>query len=488
MPRIAIVGAGMSGICMGARLRLAGIEGFTLFEKSDRLGGTWRDNTYPGLSCDVPSRFYQFTFAPNPDWTHVYSPGAEIWEYFDSVAAKFGLGEHIRYGAEVTLARWADGVWQVHTSDGEVAEFDFLISATGILHHPRHPDLKGLEDFEGASFHSARWDHDVPLEGRRVAVVGTGSTGVQIVVGLAGVAGRLLLFQRTPQWILPLRNPEIPRFVRRAHRRVAWLNRFSYYLWRSIFEVFAPALTQPGLRRRFVQWVCRRHLQSVADPDLRRRLTPDYEPMCKRLVVSSQFYESVQRDDVEVVSEAIDHVEARGIVTADGVLHPVDVLVLATGFDAHAYLRPMDLVGPGGRTLDDAWADGPRAYQTIALPGFPNFFMFMGPNSPVGNYSLTAIAETQATFALEWIARWQAGEIDTVQPRQSATDAFYRRVREAMPDTVWTTGCDSWYLGQDGLPELFPWTPDRHRALLGTVHPEDFETTPAGLTAPRGPR
>jgi cation diffusion facilitator CzcD-associated flavoprotein CzcO len=475
-PRVAVVGAGMSGICMGARLKLAGIDTFTIFEKSNRLGGTWRDNTYPGLSCDVPSRFYQFTFAPNPGWTHLFSPGAEIWEYLDSVAERFALDDHLRFGTEVESARWEDGLWLVQTCDG-VEEFDFLVSATGILHHPRYPDITGLDSFAGAVFHSARWDHSVPLESKKVAVVGTGSTGVQIVCGLAGTASEVLMFQRTAQWILPLPNLKVPGVVSAAHRTIPGMNTFSYYAWRGVFEAFAPALTKPGLRRKAVSEMCRRNLRSVRDPELRRRLTPDYEPMCKRLVISSKFYDAVQRDDVDVVTEGIDHVEPRGIVTTDGVLHEVDVIALATGFDAHAYLRPMDLVGEGGVTLDEAWADGPKAYQTVALAGFPNFFMFMGPNSPVGNYSLTAIAETQASYVLHWVGAWQCGEVETVAPTQEATDAFYRQVRKAMPNTVWTTGCDSWYLGKDGQPELFPWTPDRHRTMLSTIRTTDFETT-----------
>jgi cation diffusion facilitator CzcD-associated flavoprotein CzcO len=476
-PRVAIVGAGMSGICMAARLKLAGIDTFTIFEKSDRLGGTWRDNTYPGLACDVPSRFYQFTFAPNPGWTHLFSPGSEIWEYFDGVADQFGIREHIRFGTEVVSARHDDGVWHVETSDGQYAEFDFLVSATGILHHPRYPTIEGLDSFAGEVFHSARWDHDVPIEGRRVAVLGTGSTGVQIVVGTAGTAGRVLMFQRTAQWILPLANRENSALVRAAHQRIPALNTFSYKAWRRIFESFAPALTTPGWQRRFVQWVCRRHLRTIKDPELRRKMTPDYEPMCKRLVVSSAFFDTIQRDDVEVVTEGIDHVEERGIVTTDGVLHEIDVLVLATGFDSHAYLRPMELVGEGGLTLDEAWRDGPQAYHTVSVPGFANFFMFMGPNSPVGNYSLTAIAETQAVHVMHWIGRWRTGEVETVTPTRAATDSFRAEIRAAMPETVWTTGCDSWYIGQDGQPELFPWTPDRHRALLGRVRPGDFETT-----------
>ncbi|MCZ4499051.1 MAG: putative monooxygenase [Marmoricola sp.] len=476
-PRIAIIGAGMSGICTGAVLRRAGIDDITVFEKADRVGGTWRENTYPGIACDVPSRFYQFTFAPNPEWTHLMSPGAEIWAYFTKVADDAGITARTRFGTEVTEARWTGTAWSVSADDGTVGEYDFVISATGILHHPSYPDIAGLDTFAGPAFHSARWDHDVDLRGKRVGLIGTGSTGVQILGELAGTVPEVLLFQRTPHWVVHLDNPEFSRFTRALHRRFPAYDRFSYHVSRRVIESLSPALLHPGKARRFLAWHTRRQLRRVTDPALRRALTPDSEPMCRRLIVSPTYYDAVQRDDVTVVTDQITSVEPTGVRTEDGVLHPCDVLVLATGFDAHAYLRPMNLIGPDGYTLAEAWAAGPRAYQTVALPGFPNFFLLMGPNSPVGNYSLTAIAETQAQYALGWVRRWQRGEIDTAMPTAAATDAFYTEVEQALPDTVWATGCTSWYLGPNGKPELFPWAPERHRELLGTVRTEDFTIT-----------
>lgn len=476
-PRIAIIGAGMSGICTGAMLRRAGIDGFTLFEKADRVGGTWRENTYPGIACDVPSRFYQFTFAPNPEWTHLMSPGAEIWAYLEKVARDTGVHDRIRFGTEVTRARWTGTAWSVETSDGATGEYDFVISATGILHHPRYPDIAGLDDFAGPAFHSARWDHTVPLEGKRVALVGTGSTGVQILGDLAGRVAELLVFQRSPHWVMGLGNPEVSGWNKALHRRFPAYGRLMYHVWRLFIESFSPALLRPGAARRFGTWTISRQLKQVRDPELRARLTPDFQPMCRRVIVSPTYYEAVQRPDVAVITTAIAKVVPEGVVTSDGTLHPCDVLVLATGFDAHAYLRPIDLVGLDGKTLDEAWADGPRAYQTVALPGFPNFFLCMGPNSPVGNYSLIAIAETQAAYMITWIGRWQRGEVATMTPSEEATDAFYTEVDAALPDTVWNTGCTSWYVGQNGRVELFPWAPERHRELLGTVRTEDFDVT-----------
>lgn len=459
---------------MGALLRRSGISTFTVFEKAERVGGTWRENTYPGIACDVPSRFYQFTFAPNPDWTHRMSPGEEIWAYFEKVAADTGVSERIRFATTVTEARWTGTAWAVTASDGTCEEYDFVVSATGILHHPAYPDIAGLESFTGPAFHSARWDHSLDLSDKRVAMIGTGSTGVQILSDLAPRVEKFLMFQRTPHWVVPLSNPEFSALTRRLHRRFEAYDRFSYHVSRKIIESLSPALLHPGRTRAALTWYIRRQLRRIADPDLRARLTPDSEPMCRRLIVSPNYFDAVQRDNVELVTTGIDHVEPTGIVTTDGVLHACDVLVLATGFDAHAYLRPINLVGPDGYTLDEAWAAGPKAYQTVAVPGFPNFFLLMGPNSPVGNYSLTAIAETQANYVLEWVGRWQRGEISSAMPTHEATEAFYAEVHQAMPDTVWATGCQSWYLGTNGEPELFPWAPERHRELLGTVQDDDF--------------
>jgi cation diffusion facilitator CzcD-associated flavoprotein CzcO len=473
--RVAIIGAGMSGICMAIALRRAGITDLTIYEKAQGVGGTWRANTYPGLTCDVPSRFYQFSFARKPDWSHLFSPGAEICDYFTKVANDFGLGDSIRFGTEVVHAEFAENQWRVFTSQGDIERFDFLIAATGILHHPRHPQIAGLDSFAGAVFHTARWDHGVALRGRRVAVVGTGSTGVQIVCGLAGQAGHLTLFQRSAQWVFPSSNPAYTRLGKALHRSVPGLGRAIYYGYRTTLEFVAGALVKPGWRRRMVSAVCRANLRTVRDPQLRRALTPDHLPMCRRLIISGGFYRAIQRRDVALVTAGIDHVVPEGIVTTDGRLHEVDVIALATGFDAHAFMRPMSLTGQHGATLDDAWRDGPRAHMTVSLPGFPNFFILLGPHSPVGNYSLTGCAETQAGYILGWIQRWRRREYDTAAPTQAATDRFNAEMQAAMPNTVWATGCASWYIGQSGRPELWPWNPSQLRVRLSQPALDDYD-------------
>jgi cation diffusion facilitator CzcD-associated flavoprotein CzcO len=478
-PSVAIIGAGMSGLCMAIMLREAGITDITVYEKAGALGGTWRDNTYPGLFCDVPSRFYQFSFAKNPRWSHLFSPGAEIQAYFAAVAERYRLLEAIRFNTEVTRAELRGSRWQLTTRGGEQRTVDFLISAAGILHHPRYPEIAGLDSFAGAAFHSARWDHSIPLDGQRIAIVGTGSTGVQLVCGLVDRAAKIELYQRTAQWVIPFENREYRRLTRAAHAAFPVLDDLAYARVRRQLGFFSRALIAPGWRRRALDRACRKNLDTVRDPELRRRLTPTYQPMCKRLVVSSRFYDAMQQPNVDLVTDGIDHVEPRGIVTSDGALHELDVIALATGFDSHAFVRPVQLVGREGITLDELWQDGPFGYLTVAVPHFPNFFMLLGPHSPVGNYSLTAISEAQAAHVLGWIRRWRRGEFDTVAPTVQATAAFNASLKAAMPGTIWVTGCDSWYLGKDGLPELWPWTPDEHRVRLIAPPPAaDFELTP----------
>jgi cation diffusion facilitator CzcD-associated flavoprotein CzcO len=488
-PRVAIIGAGMSGIGMAAKLRLAGIESFQIYEKWGDLGGTWHANTYPGLTCDIPSRYYSYTFAPNPNWSHVYSPGREIWAYLDRVARDFHLHDRIALLTEVADARWVDGAWLLRTSAGDEAQYDFIITAAGGLVHPVKPDIPGLDSFGGAVFHSAEWDHSVPLAGRRIGVIGTGSTGMQLTRALAPIAGRFELFQRTPQWVLPLGNRRYTRLAKWAYRRFPALSRFGYRVWQlQIERTLGRATVKPGFARWLIGTGCRLHLRSVRDPELRRRLTPDYEPMCKRLVMGTNFYGQFKRPTVELVDVGIDHVEPRGIVTRDGRLHELDVLVLATGFDAHAYMKPLELVGPGGVRLSELWDGEPYGYRSVALPGFPNVFMLLGPHSPIGNQSIFTVSETQMDFAMRLIGMWRRGEVDAMWPTLEATERFNAELRAAAPTTIWASGCNSWYIGKDGVPHPWPWTPERHREMLAEPRLEDWAFAPSSARATRAPR
>lgn len=477
-PRIAIVGAGASGIALAVKLRRAGIDTFTVFESSDAVGGTWRDNTYPGLYCDVPSRYYSFSFAPHPDWSRVFAPGDEIRDYLDRVVDDFDLRRSIRFSTSVADATWDDPVWRVHLDTGEELEFDVLVAATGVLRDPKVPDIEGLDTFAGDWFHSARWRHDVRLADQRIGLIGSGSTGVQLTTALAGVAESFTLFLRTPHWVLSLPNLPYTSLGRTLHRRVPRLGRLAHRGWQEVFErTMSQAATRPGWRRRLVGALCRACLRTVRDPDLRATLTPTDDPLCKRLVISGGFYREVQRDNVDVVAAGIERVVPEGIVTADGALHELDVLVLATGFHAQRFMRPMAITGRGGVTLDEAWADGPRGYKTVAMPGFPNFFMLQGPHSPAGNQSFIQTAETQSDYIVQCVEVIRDRQV-AMAPTVEATDRFNDAMNAEMPRTAWTSGCDSWYLDANGNPTLWPFLAPEHRTAL--AHPDlaEFELRP----------
>lgn len=467
--RFAIIGAGMSGILAAIKLREAGFDDFVLYEKADRLGGTWRENRYPGISCDVPSHLYSYSFEPNPEWSHRYSPGAEIQAYFERVARERGVVGAIRFGEEVTRCRFTDGRWQIETSSGQRDEADFVIAATGVLHVPNVPDLPGLADFEGALFHSARWDPSAPLESRRLGIVGSGSTAVQIVSAVVDRVAALSLFQRTAQWILPQENlpyGDDEKAAFRAHPEL--MHKLHEDLSRLFAEGFSNAVVDadsPQMKR--IEELCRANLEdSVLDPVLRERLRPDYRAACKRLIVSPDFYQAIQKPNAMLVTDGIERVEAAGVRTKDGRLHALDTLVLATGFQVDRFMRPMEIVGRNGRMLEEAWSERPVAYLSISIPEFPNLFMLNGPNGPVGNFSLIEVAEIQFAYILQLVEQVRSGRCRELSARADATREFDSRRVEAAKKTVWTTGCRSWYLDDRGIPATWPWTFDRFRQVM----------------------
>ncbi|GAB2719425.1 flavin-containing monooxygenase [Kitasatospora kifunensis] len=481
---VAVVGAGAAGLCMGVKLRSSGFENFVIYERASEVGGVWRDNTYPGLTCDVPSRAFTFSFSPNSQWSDVFSKGTEISAYLRQLVDRHQLGHHLRVGEGVEAAHFLDGQWQLTTTQGSVESYDILLCATGLLVNPRVPDIPGISDFTGAAFHSADWEHSVSTAGKRVAVIGSGSTGTQLTCSLAAESARFLLFQRTAQWVFPLPNRRYSALNRTVHGRWPWFQQATHHFWRAAFnEIYGAAVMRPGWRRSALGWVCRAALRRVRDPQLRAQLTPPYQPMCKRLVAARGFYRAMQLPHVDLVTEAIDHVTAAGIVTRDGREHAVDVLVFATGFRAEDYMRPMELTGRDGITLDEVWAEGPYAYNTVALPGFPNLFMLVGPHSPFSHDSVLGIAETHADYILKWLELFDTGQVAEAEPTQEATARFNDSVRAAMPGTIFTSGCSSWYHGPDGNPMVWPWPARQHRELLAELRPDDFELRPRRTAA-----
>ena len=464
--RFVIIGAGMSGILSAIKLREAGFEDFAIYEKADRPGGTWRENTYPGIACDVPSHLYSYSFEPNAEWSHHFAPGSEIQAYFERVARGHDLEKSIRFGEEIVRCAFERGRWQLETAGGHRDEADFVIAATGVLHHPDLPDIEGQDTFEGALFHSARWDHGVSLDDRRIGIVGTGSTAVQIVSALVDRVEKLFLFQRTAQWIMPQQNPcygeEEKEGFRRDPARMRQLHKDLSRLFADGFSNAVADAESPQMK--FIEELCRANLEeNVTDPVLREKLRPDYRAACKRLVISPDFYRAIQRPNAELVTEAIARIEAAGVRTGDGRLHELDVLVLATGFQVDRFMRPMEVVGRGGVRLDQLWANRPTAYLSISVPGFPNFFMLNGPNGPVGNFSLIEVAELQFAYIMQLVDLVRSGRCREVSADEEATRRFEAERVEAARKTVWATGCNSWYLDDRGIPATWPWSFDRFR-------------------------
>lgn len=474
--KVAVIGAGMAGILSAIKLRERGVD-CTVFEKADRVGGTWRDNDYPGLACDVAAHWYTYSFARNPDWDRLMADGPEIQGYFERTARDYGILPFIRFGDEVVRLEYADHRWKLTTAAGYHDSFDAVIAATGVLHHPNIPQFPGIETFAGASFHSARWDHRVSLDGRRIGVIGTGSTAAQLTSALVPRASRFHLFQRTAQWVMPRPNIPYTEGERAAFRAdPAVLEQLVSELRAKTLQGYAKAVIDydsPELAE--IERLCRESLQTVRDPELRRRLTPDYRAACKRLVISDSFYGAIQQPNAELVTSAIDHIEPGGVRTADGTLHELDVLVLATGFQVDRFVRPTKVLGRGGVDLDDIWADGPLAYLSMTVPDFPNFFLLNGPNSPVGNFSLIEVAERQLGYILQLIDGLRRDYQD-ISPTREALRRFEDERREAAKKTVWVTGCDSWYLDRNGVPASWTFSFDRFADETRAPRMQDFET------------
>ncbi|SDH18318.1 flavin-containing monooxygenase [Klenkia brasiliensis] len=476
---IVIIGAGPAGIGMAVELLRRGITDFTVLEKADAVGGTWRDNRYPGVACDVPALYYGYSFAPNTAARSTFASGAELLDYFQGVASANDVLPHVHHGVEVASAVWDGTGWDVESTTGERWHADIVITAVGRLHRPRFPDIPGLADFTGLLAHSAQWDPTTDLHGRRLGIIGTGSSAVQMVVGASPVVEHLDLFQRTPQWVYPLADEPLPEQVRAHLAASPEAARAAYDAIEKQIAAAADAMVN-GDQVRIDERddAVRAALAGVRDPELRRKLTPGYEIGCKRLVVSGKFYDAVQQENVELVTEGIERIEADGVRTVDGVLHRLDTLILATGFRADAFLRPMRVVGEDGVDLDTVWADTFTNYKSVAIPHMPNFFTINGPFSPGGSLSILTVIEQHIGYVLQLVDTIRAQRVAVV-PDTDRTQELFDEVREKATKTVWFTGgCQSWYLGADGLPIVAPLTLDQLREDMRRPVLDDFDITP----------
>jgi cation diffusion facilitator CzcD-associated flavoprotein CzcO len=451
-PRVAIIGSGFSGLCLGIRLRQSGIETYTIFEKADRLGGTWRDNTYPGAACDVPSFAYCFSFEQKTDWSRKWAPQEEIRGYMDECARKHDVLRHVRFDTEIADARFDEpaAVWRLRTTTGEEIEADVLISAVGQLNRPYVPAIPGLERFRGEQFHSARWNHAYDFAGTR-GVIGNAASAIQIIPQIAPKVGKLTIFQRSANWMVPRGDRAYTPREKWVFTHVPGVARlYRWWIWARLEATF-PVFRGNQFFARKSREVAEQHIKdTVADPRLRELLVPDYPIGGKRMLISDDYYQALGRQNVEVVTDGIDHLSEDGVVTRDGKTHPLDAVILATGFATTAFLAPMRIEGVGGRTLDGVWADGASAYRGITLPGFPNFFMTYGPNTNLGHNSIIFMIECQTNYILQAIEPLRSGDVAYLDVKPEAMAAYNREIDRELAGTVWARTAKSWYKTESG--------------------------------------
>lgn len=450
---IVIIGSGFSGIGMAIQLKKAGIHDFVILERGDEVGGAWRDNTYPGCACDVQSHVYSFSFEPNPAWARMFAPQPEILAYLKHCVDKYGVRPHIRFHQNVTRARFDEpsAEWIVETMSGDTYRARVLIAGTGALCNPSFPVLPGIERFAGRAFHSAEWDHSYPLEGKRVAVVGTGASAIQFVPQIAPRVGQLHLYQRTPPWILPKPDREIPAWEHEVYRRVPLAQKlvrgaiYSRLEGRVLAFAVRPKLMQAAGRLALA------HIESqIESPELRRKVTPDYTMGCKRVLLSNDYYPSLALRHVDVVTDGIREVREHGVVTADGKYREADAIIYGTGFRVQEVVPRGMFFGRGGVDMADSWTQGPEAYKGTSVSGFPNLFMLLGPNTGLGHNSMVYMIESQVAYVLSAVQKMRAGGWSSVDVTRGAQTVYNRGLQAKLGKAVWQSGCKSWYLDANG--------------------------------------
>ncbi|HEY5834225.1 flavin-containing monooxygenase [Streptomyces sp.] len=477
--RVAVIGSGFGGLGAAVKLRREGVTEFVILERADSVGGTWRDNGYPGCACDVPSHLYSFSFAPNPEWPRAFSGQEHIRAYLERVTDTFGLRPHLRFGAEVQRARWDGDAqrWHLATAAGELTA-DIVVSATGPLSDPKIPDIPGIENFPGRVFHSSRWDHDYDLRGKRVAMVGTGASAIQIVPSIQPEVGRLTVIQRTPPWVMPRVDRPIGAAERWLHGRIPSTAKARRGLLWAIREFQVGAFVRrPGLMKA-AERIARNHLRrSIEDPALRARLTPDYTIGCKRILLSNAYYPALVQPNTEVVTSALAEVRGSSVVTADGTEREVDAIIFGTGFHVTDMPIADRVIGADGRTLAEHWKDGMAALRGCAVDGFPNLLFIIGPNTGLGNSSMILMIESSLNYVADYLRTLSRTGAAALDAKPAAVAAWNSEMRRRAVRTVWNTGgCTSWYLDANGRnTTAWPGTTAEFRRATRQVKLSEYE-------------
>lgn len=481
---VLIVGAGFAGLGTAIRLLQNGIDDFVILERGDRVGGTWRDNTYPGAACDIPSVLYSYSFAPNPDWSRAYSGGAEILDYIEDLVDRYGLRDHIRFGTEVTALNFDSdtGTWTADTAAGAAYTGRAAVLAAGPLANVSWPDIRGLDSYTGHKIHSARWDHDYDVTGRRVAVVGTGASAVQIIPELVKTAATVKVFQRTPGWVLPRLDFAHPGWAKELFRRIPASESLARQAWYWGHEAAAVGMVWDTPVTSAIQWIAKATLRrQIRDPWMRRQLTPDFRAGCKRMLMTSDYYPALERENCKLITWPIATIAPNGIRTADGIEHEVDCIVFATGFDVCKAGTPFPVAGRDGRKLADEWSRGAYAYKSVAVSGYPNLFLTFGPNSGPGHNSALVYMEAQIDYIVEAVGLIRDRGL-TLDVRHDRQDRYNAEIQRRLATTTWSSGCNSWYLTPDGYNgTMFPGFATQFTRLLDRVELDDYEVAPAGV-------
>ncbi|MEW2315581.1 flavin-containing monooxygenase [Streptomyces bauhiniae] len=478
--RVAVIGSGFGGLGAAVRLRREGITDFVVLERAGSVGGTWRDNSYPGCACDVPSHLYSFSFAPNPDWPRTFSGQEHIRAYLERVADDFGLRPHLRFDSEVKLMTWDEDElrWHIETASGSLTA-DVVVSATGPLSDPKIPEIPGLASFPGRVFHSARWDHDFDLRGKRVAMVGTGASAIQIVPSIQPEVSKLTVFQRTPPWVMPRMDRAIGTAERKLHQALPFTARLRRGLLWGIRELQVQAFTKHPDELGLVEQLAKRNMaRAIKDPALRAKLTPDYRIGCKRILLSSAYYPALAKPNVDVVASGVTEIRGSTVVAADGTETEVDAIVFGTGFHVTDMPIAERVVGVGGVTLAEAWKGGMEALRGGSAAGFPNWLSVIGPNTGLGNSSMILMIESQLNYLADYMRQLDTlGGRTALDARPAAVDRWNRRVQERMKRTVWNTGgCTSWYLDASGRnTTVWPGTTSEFRQATRRVDLTEYE-------------